>query len=58
MSASTLTVTLGGTSQVTQYAAGINYTLAPKAVIYVEINSLGATNGEGDDLEISYTHTF
>lgn len=56
--ASTQTVNLGGTSQTTQYAAGINYTLAPKAVVYVEINSLGATNGSGDDIEIGFTYTF
>ena len=56
--ASTQTVNLGGTSQYTQYAAGINYTLAPKAVVYVEVNSLGATNGSGDDIEIGFTYSF
>ena len=56
--ASTQTVNLGGTNQVTQYAAGINYTLAPKASVWLEINSLGATNGEGDDIEIGFSYTF
>jgi len=56
--ASTQTVNLGGTSQTTQYAAGINYTLAPKAYVWLEINSLGATNGSGDDVEFGFSYTF
>ena len=56
--ATTMTVNLGGTSQVTQYATGINYTLAPGARAYFEINSLGATNGAGDDVEFGFSYTF
>jgi hypothetical protein len=56
--ATTMTVNLGGTSQVTQYATGINYTLAPGARAYFEINSLGATNGSGDDVEFGFVYVF
>ena len=56
--ATTMTVNLGGTSQVTQYATGINYTLAPGARAYFEINSLGATNGSGDDIEFGFVYVF
>ena len=56
--ASTQYVNLGGSNQVTQYAVGTNYTFAPNARVYLEINSLGATNGSGDDIEFGMKYTF
>jgi len=48
----------GAANQFTQYGAGINYTLAPKAIVFLEANSLGATNGYGNAVEFGLTYTF
>ena len=49
---------LGSTNQYSQYAVGANYSLAKDAVIFLEANSLGKSNGSGDTVEFGMKYTF
>ena len=48
----------GASNQFTQYGVGINYTMAPKAIVFLEANSLGATNTYGNAFEFGMKYTF
>ena len=48
----------GAANQFTQYAVGVNYTLAPKAIVFLEGNSLGGTSGYGNTVEFGMKYTF
>jgi len=48
----------GAANQFTQYGYGINYTIAPKAIMFLEANSLGATGGYGNAVEFGMKYTF
>jgi len=51
-------VNLGGSNQYSQYAIGANYSLAKDAIIFLEANSLGKSNGSGDTVEFGMKYTF
>lgn len=53
-----LQVNEGAANQFTQYGLGINYTIAPKAIVFMEANSLGATNTYGNAFEFGMKYTF
>ena len=55
---SVMQVNEGATNQFTQNSIGINYTLAPKAIVFLEANSLGATNSYGNAFEFGMKYTF
>jgi len=48
----------GASNQFTQYGVGVNYTIAPKAIVFMEANSLGATNTYGNAFEFGMKYTF
>ena len=54
----TLQVNEGAANQFTQYGVGVNYTIAPKAIVYLEANTLGATNSYGNAVEFGMKYTF
>jgi outer membrane autotransporter protein len=53
-----LQVNEGASNQFTQYGVGVNYTIAPKAIVFMEANSLGATNTYGNAFEFGMKYTF
>ena len=53
-----LQVNEGAANQFTQYGVGVNYTIAPKAIVFLEANSLGATNSYGNAVEFGMKYTF
>jgi outer membrane autotransporter protein len=53
-----LQVNEGASNQFTQYGVGVNYTIAPKAIVFLEANSLGATSGFGNAVEFGMKYTF
>jgi hypothetical protein len=53
-----LQVNEGASNQFTQYGVGVNYTIAPKAIVFMEANSLGATNTYGNAVEFGMKYTF
>jgi len=53
-----LQVNEGAANQFTQYGVGLNYTIAPKAIVFMEANSLGATNLYGNAFEFGMKYTF
>ena len=53
-----LQVNEGAANQFTQYGVGVNYTIAPKAIVFLEANSLGATNSYGNAVEFGIKYTF
>ena len=53
-----LQVNEGAANQFTQYGVGVNYTIAPKAIVYFEANSLGATNTYGNAVEFGMNYSF
>ena len=53
-----LQVNEGAANQFTQYGLGINYTIAPKAIVFMEANSLGATNTYGNAFVFGMKYTF
>jgi hypothetical protein len=48
----------GAANQFSQYAVGVNYTMAPKAIVFLEANSLGGTSGYGNTVEFGMKYTF
>jgi len=55
---SVMQVNEGAANQFTQSSIGVNYTLAPKAIVFLEANSLGATNSYGNAFEFGMKYTF
>jgi len=53
-----LQVNEGASNQFTQYGVGLNYTIAPKAIVFMEANSLGATNTYGNAFEFGMKYSF
>jgi predicted porin len=51
-------VNYGGTDQYSQFAVGANYTFVKNARVYIEANSLGASSGANDVVEIGMKYTF
>jgi len=48
----------GGSNQFSQYTLGVNYTVAPKAIVFMEASTLGATNAYGNSFEFGMKYTF
>jgi hypothetical protein len=51
-------VNYGGSNQYSQYAAGVNYTVAPKTFVFFEGKTLGVANGYNDAFEFGMRTTF
>ena len=51
-------VNYGGSDQYSQFAAGVNYTLAPNTFIFLEAKTLGVSNGYNDCMEFGMRTTF
>jgi hypothetical protein len=51
-------VNYGGSDQYTQYAAGVNYTLAKNATVFLEAKTLGIASALGDTFEFGMKYSF
>jgi hypothetical protein len=51
-------VNYGGSAQYSQFGAGVNYTLAKNATVFLEAKTLGITNALGDAVELGMKYSF